>query len=108
MDSRGSSETEDRDHGWFAARNRGTPPEAFDDVTQVREPELDLEIEVDEPPPLPARTVTPPPTVSQDRRFAELNAIVGHVRALLAETGAMNEPEIDALEWKLRQRVARL
>lgn len=104
------------DHRWFVSSDRARPPEAFDDVTMVTEisgADLDLlEVEVEELAPVlptPARrTSTPLPSgVRPDDRFSELNAIVEQTRLILAEVG-MTDTQLDSVEWKLRERIAKL
>lgn len=99
------------DNRWFAPADRNAPRDAFDDVTMVTElSDPDIEIVEAEPEVLPApaqRTTTPlPQGQHQDQPFAELNAIVTATREIL--TGVLTETELDAFEWKLRQKVARL
>jgi hypothetical protein len=105
------------DYRWFVSSDRSAPREAFDDVTMVSEvpevPEMDIEILVEEEPapvlPTPVRrTSTPLPSGAlPDDRFTELNTIVEQTRLILREAG-MTVAQLDAIEWKLRERIAKL
>lgn len=57
-------------------------------------------------PSAPARTRTPPPP---DHGFSQLNTIIGVMRSVLAERPApVSDFEIDAVEWHVRERIAKL
>lgn len=58
------------------------------------------------PPPPVARTKTPP---IPDTKFSQLNTIIGVMREVMAERVApIPDVEIDAIEWHLRERIAKL
>jgi hypothetical protein len=111
------------DFRWFAPSDRGIPEARFADVTveidlgdidvDVVDDNDDITVTGDMPPavlPQPAHRIkTPLPAgVHRDAPFSELNVILREMRAILASRSGMLESEIDAVEWQLRAKIAKL